>query len=281
MRYLKEEKIPSAKGLNNTGVICYFNSLLQTLSSCTSLIDELQQIETKNELIKTLQQYIEDLNGDKQVFQWSSSILRALVAQLARNNKRLTFGSGQESASECFILMLEMLNCKQIYSLFNNKYENMVVCQSCKKIVATETNIIPQINLFANVKITTPEQFASHICTNKSEISGYKCEKCGKSNAIHLHQYRSAPEIIVVMLNKYFHKTNRWFPFEFELPSFTKSLKYRIIAQVEHFGSLNSGHYMARVQKKDGVYLCNDINVSKSQFMHTSNTYMIFYHIYQ
>ena len=87
-------------------------------------------------------------------------------------------------------------------------------------------------------------------------------------------------EIVVITFNKYHSKDNRWFPDEltFGAKGGTK-LRYKIIGQVEHGGSMHGGHYYANAFRGDGFKRFNDSSVSGSTYGPTPLTYMVVYHI--
>ena len=116
-----------------------------------------------------------------------------------------------------------------------------------------------------------------------NKISDFKCAGCQSiQTAIQVSQLRMLPEIIVITFNLYHQTTRhaRYFPTTMSFPSVGeyKQLHYHIVGQVEHSGTLNSGHYWARCRRADGIFTLNDSNVSPSEFMPTPNTYMIAYH---
>lgn len=121
---------PKAFGLNNTGVICYFNSFLQMLASCTAFTrgvilnaDYLRRTATGTAVVNFVTAYAaaypangacealvetrdHPINGIELL---SSAVLRALVADLAVRRPHVCFGGGQESASEALVHLLDMM----------------------------------------------------------------------------------------------------------------------------------------------------------------------------
>ena len=85
-------------------------------------------------------------------------------------------------------------------------------------------------------------------------------------------------DVIAISLNKYFSKKIIEYPISISFGKF----KYRLKGTVEHFGELNGGHYVCRVERgAPEHYIIDDTNVipisidiyQKSK----SETYMIFY----
>jgi ubiquitin C-terminal hydrolase len=89
------------------------------------------------------------------------------------------------------------------------------------------------------------------------------------------------PEVIICRFNIYGARKINQFPQEFNLPHVSGSeMVYQIVAQVEHSGGLNGGHYWARGRReKNVVYRLNDLNTSPTTFEPSIGTYMIAYHL--
>jgi ubiquitin C-terminal hydrolase len=82
---------PEPFGLSNTGVICYFNAFLQSLSSCTAFIETVLKNE---ELLSTntgkaVYSFIKDVNRSAPVSHHSNQILTALKSDLRRRRPNL------------------------------------------------------------------------------------------------------------------------------------------------------------------------------------------------
>ena len=70
-------------------------------------------------------------------------------------------------------------------------------------------------------------------------------------------------------------KKNINYPHSFK----STEIEYKLIGTVDHFGVLGGGHYISRVQRKNGKFLIDDYNVSKldDDIKPISETYMAFY----
>ena len=93
------------------------------------------------------------------------------------------------------------------------------------------------------------------------------------------------PEILPIIFKKYDNKMKKLevktlFPekLEFTASGGKKKLVYKLVAQCEHSGTLNGGHYYAIGLRKDGWKLLNDSFVTDGTPGPTNNTYMVFYH---
>ena len=55
-------------------------------------------------------------------------------------------------------------------------------------------------------------------------------------------------------------------------------VEYKLIGSVEHYGVLGAGHYTARVNRNDRLYLADDSRVSEiNDLSPKQETYMVFY----
>ncbi|QJX72103.1 hypothetical protein F-S17_0331 [Faustovirus] len=283
---------PTAFGFNNSGVICWGNADNQSLFSCTSFIDTLLHLEeelSKSPLGKacvTLARHIQGKTDPAQVDLKGHSleIIKSMIRVLYyKNGKQLISASQQQCANEGFILLLDALNCRQIDDLFNNIYQIDTECPACKQICSTMRDKNIQIEIFSNFEFKTSQDFANYLRVHTSETSDYRCDKCNvkSANVKRTAKLRRVGEIIVIMFNKYHVKTNKWFPLDFVLPGANNtSLKYELVSQIEHVGSLHGGHYYAYCKRAGGVYLLNDTVATLAEgFAPTANTYMLMYHL--
>jgi len=128
--------IPEPFGLINTVAICYFNSFLQTLCSCSAFTATV--LENKEYLLKTMTgksiyNYVckyklrcsksdnsesdnpegdnsERDNPESDNIAFSTmEVLKALKFDLKERRPKINFGYGQESAHEVFVLLLDMM----------------------------------------------------------------------------------------------------------------------------------------------------------------------------
>ena len=293
--------IPTEFGLNNTGVICYFNSFLQALAGCTAFTkavlanaEYLKQTRTGSAVLTFVRMYTQlmDVSGA------SANILHALVSDLSVRRPHVRFGNNQESASEALVHLLDMMEPptqseSPITRLFLHRFRCDLYCRTCKKIVSKKTDHAVNFNLFhldrLKVQPTTAEEFSKAIRTQISTTEDYKCENCATAAtgttgaAFRVYNLTMIPEIIFCMFNLYVGyggvRRARYFPEMLEFPALDGGkLLFLLVGQVEHMGSLTGGHYWARGLRRDGVYLTNDTSVTKSSFASTPNTYIVVYH---
>lgn len=293
------ESAPPAVGLINVGATCYFNALLQSLASCSAFSrahEPLRAVMSETRTGRALLEYFAALGllgapgGDPTAA--SERVLAALVADLAERRPGARFGSGQESASEALAHLLDMLEPpgldgpSPVTDLFLHRSACAVHCLSCRQATTTRDHAV-QVNLFHIDSIApprTPVDFARALSRHVSEVDDYRCERCGSSGrALRVYSLTMVPEILYCVFNLYDgygSRRVRWFPDRFDLPGRGPGelLRYRLVSQVEHSGSLSGGHYWARCLRRGGVHTLNDMGVAPSVFAPSALTYMVVYH---
>jgi ubiquitin C-terminal hydrolase len=307
---------PPEFGLNNTGVICYLNSFLQVLASCTALTKAVLQNEeylsrtaTGAAVFSFVRGYHQNLTPNIEFR--SAQVLTALVTDLRARRPNVKFGGGQESASEALVLILDMMEPataaaavaagpvhsieSPITRLFLHRFRCDTYCCVCRKSVSKEIDHAVNFNLFhidqLKVQPNSPKTFSQAICRQISATEDYKCAACAPSAAApnpaayRVYNLTMVPEIIVCVFNLYVGfggvRQARYIPDRLEFPAVENGrvLRFRLVGQVEHAGSLSGGHYWARaLRAHDQVFLLNDRSVTPASFASTPNTYMVFYH---
>lgn len=303
-------------GLHNSGAICYFNSMLQSLLSCTAFINEViknkEQYST-NPVVKKIIELIELSNKLKSPSEnhsavsnnlsiYSVLIWNEMAMFICKKNKINIneFMSGQQCSREAFDYLMEcMESFKNIKNIFLHRYKNNIYCLDCNKCVSSVNTInsiilvephlqndqISKFKVFDNL-LTANTTMNSYIEKQTGYIdSFYICPTCKKTGEKYNINYLTMiPEVLVVLSKKYRNgeKLNVYteFPKELEFNGINNTkLKFHAVSQIEHAGSLNGGHYWANSRRSDGWYCLNDNGVSKSDFLPTNNTYMVFYHL--
>jgi ubiquitin C-terminal hydrolase len=217
--------IPNPFGLLNTGVICYFNSFLQTLSGCsafTSMVLKNSEYMSKTRTGMAMYQFVEQyLSDDKSLISNSTiNILKALIVDLRERRPSIQFGRGQESAHEAFILLLDMMEPIEnidgsqseipsiissinspITKLFLHKCEWNTCCLKCsntisKKIdygvifdmhhIDSQENInYVKSSLGVDSDMNSPQAFSKLIKQHISPLDGFTCPQCNTDDQIY------------------------------------------------------------------------------------------------
>lgn len=286
------------RGLYNTGTICHENSLLQALVSCSAVVraalanrEYLAKTATGRAFhdfvlaaipVQTNQPFAPRLSYEES----SERVLAAVVSDLRRRRPSVQYGSNQESASEGLVLFLDMIDVpgggvNPIARLFYHRYTAEVFCKSCAARVSDASDASVSFNLFAyDLENPTPRAFGDAIRRYETPLDGYRCERCKKTAGVRRYQLRLVPEVVVCIFNVYGARIARAFPGQILFPGIGgREFRFRQVAQIEHFGGRDSGHYCARALRGDGnVYQFDDLSVGLSTFGPTPNVYMVFYH---
>lgn len=295
---------PAAFGFHGNGVICWLNSLLQGLLSCSVLNKTL--LENKhmfydNQFALDYIAIVEGaVNGNLQVP--SSANIKLLDSLLAEMKKRglvskfksngQDFGVGQNCADEGLVIIIDLFDKPDrpfIGKLFKNRHILTVKCPQCDEV----TNDPPkdesfQIELFTNLKLVQEKDFRDYILAHRSLVDEWKCEKC---NNIHKKIFRVEQicmlrEILIIVFNQSNSTEHRWFPQHLQFSSHSPdlTLTYELVAQIEHSGNQFGGHYWARCLRKlsNGELAwvsISDAAVSPSEYAPTPNTFVVIYNL--
>lgn len=325
-----EALVPPPFGLANPGTLCYLNCYLQVFAGLSAftraVLDNegyLSQTDTGLAMLAFVRAYsgpaAQRLAPD--IAAHSGRILAALTRDLAARRPWFKFGGGQESASELFVLILDMMEPppagadggagapadlsvasveSPITRLFLHRYRCQLHCRQCRTFVSTETDHAVVFNLFHIDRMKQPPctlaDFSNAVYLQVSETDDYHCPTCkAPTKACRLYTLTMVPEVIVCAFNLYVEyggaRRARYFPRYLEFPAVNGGkLTFRLVGQVEHAGSLGGGHYWARGLRADRAYgpgaplqaFClNDTGVSPTAFASSPNTYLLAYHFEQ
>ena len=138
--------LPPAFGFNNLGATCYFNSLLQSLLTCTSLteifIKNKNNPKFKNNKVAMVYLSIIELFHENPFTIAHQQLITKKSPELWRNmilylqNKKIykSFGRGQEDTHEAFIMLMQCWeNIDEINVLFEHTSHDNYFCSDCKK----------------------------------------------------------------------------------------------------------------------------------------------------
>jgi ubiquitin C-terminal hydrolase len=266
MQKYNDALIPIPFGLMNNGVVCYFNSFLQTLCSCSSFTSTV--LENKEYLLKTttgeaiynyVNKYIlkceikiavdESTNTastDTEIAFSTVEILRALKSDLRERRPKIHFGNGQESAHEVFVLLLDMMEPvdsetenypllssinSPITKLFLHKCEWNLYCISCKNSISKKIDygvIFDMHHIDMQKHTNTPADFSKLIKQHISSVEGYKCPTCSGESICRIYNLKRIPEIVFCSFNIYYQENRkiRYFPPYLEFKTNSEGDKY-------------------------------------------------------
>jgi ubiquitin C-terminal hydrolase len=196
-------------------------------------------------------------------------------------SKLKEFINNQQCVGETFIYFLEVFETIiPMIRLFKHRYNQEIICTNCSyNSVSKIVNVMFEVN--------PNNDLLKEIINIKEHIEDYKCEYCNTVNKIiKKNVLKMLPEILVFVVKNYTWCNNRGIKknniSDFPEFLFINPLKYRAVAYIDHFGSLNSGHYIATCLRKDingdiCWYTFNDNNYHKTNYNPNQNTYIVIY----
>lgn len=211
-----KDYVPDVCGFINTGVICYLNTMMQVLLSCSSFNQHL--LENRALFVKAATQgnkigllYIKileengihlsangqltrDVNDTFSVQQCSASILLRELIDLRKRNKSSAnlLHHHQESFHEGLTFLIEALTAvdPSVADVFNIRYKMDIICRKCKASrEGPKENPNIMFNLFEEDPILqdaldSKEKVEDYIRQHINIPDDYKCDKCGAKNEV-------------------------------------------------------------------------------------------------
>lgn len=280
--------VPAAEGFINTGVICWFNSMVQFMLGMPSLnkvlIDNSDDFESNKFAKAYISMVRPALRGFCPMFEHHSSYLfKLLMEKLTADGRQDILGYGQECADEAFTAIVDlMFNHPKVHELFRIHYNVSVSCTLCGHENRIPTDRQFRIDLFTNADMDTPTRFCEYIRSHVSDCEQYRCDRCNgvSPRAIRTEKLGRLGEIVVITLDKFQEKTPRYFPNEL---AFNKigggMLRYRLIGKIDHAGNRFGGHYWAHSVRGGEWKKINDKSVSTGGPECEPETFMVAYHM--
>jgi ubiquitin C-terminal hydrolase len=278
--------IPEVVAMHNSGVLCYFNSLIQSLLCLPAfnkfLVDrESEFLASGNVLGLSLLQIFREAHASSQKFPDRPSaykldtILKNLIAKRRHMGAVMQISVGQqEDAQEGYQMLLNSIigntaDVNELEMIFHIRHDTIIQCKECKhKHIVTAANTGAPAEIFIDIPhshpvigiLDTQEKVQKYINCFDNYPPDYKCEKCGarngtdSNNVIQRYLLRRLSSVLVLVFKNYPTYVNRsivrYFPSGMEFRSNTGMLLYQAVAKIEHFGTERSGHYMAVGQRR-------------------------------
>jgi ubiquitin C-terminal hydrolase len=264
------------RGLHNIGNTCYFNSLVQALMSCPSLVHNIST--SSNPLAGALCRIYAGQSQDVR------ELLNIIIKNHAGKFNTLHYG-WQEDANEGLMMLVE--DIKGLENVFNVRYKTSLECK-CGYSYSVDTHNKEPPEIFIDMYMPSPTEKNPHdhfikylrICVDVPD--DYKCDKCRRvGTTIKTRALCRISSVLIVTFKKYTNKNLIDYPLNFTITTKEGPITYKVVAQIEHYGGMSGGHYTAQGLRSDGVsYAFNDSSVNKQKFSPTPNTYMVFYHAF-
>lgn len=228
------------------------------------------------------------------------NLWRTMIMEIhAKSPDMAKFAVGQQCSREGFhFLMDNMDEIAPLKLLFNHRDRIQLYCQDCDKWISKkdeDNNIfeiepslmLEQLEKFQSIdslygKQQTLNQFI--LRQNNYVDKDYICPKCKiRSEKFRVQTLIMIPEILFVVAKKYNNnlekiKIHTDFPEQLEFTDSNNTLTYDAVAQIEHIGNLNDGHFWSICKRKNGWYKIDDMKIEPSEFKPTEDTYIVIYH---
>ena len=245
-------------GFLNTGAICYFNSLVQSLLSCPIFLKTVYRNADGADLSKVDGQTIFALFFKYIVYerQWDQTFTSKLLHLMGGFQPN-------QSSSEYFLKLADY--CK-IDKLFESHTETTTTCMNCN-----HTNRTKDTTSFFMIDDNFNEFSAS-----RRESDGFNCDACKQKVTVIIEsKLVSVSPIMVFSFNKYFGKKNIFYPEKFTIDG---DKTYILMSTIEHMGVLNAGHYFCRTIRNGDTFTIDDQRVTPLDKLEPlDSTYMVFY----
>jgi ubiquitin C-terminal hydrolase len=288
--------IPKGQGFINIGNTCYFNSFIQCLLSCSSIYEALNKNRSKlNNLTKKLLSLWDKALNDENISNGAIPIWEEIIRISQKQKNRVRMDSGQQDSHEALMMFLDAIeNIPMLRILFDHRHRICIDCDKCNKTVVDKKENNSVFEVQPDLKTEQIEKFKDKDpYFNKSvELNdflkkqygyideNYICPNCKqKGEKIKKTILTLVPEILPIVIKKYKSRTVMPFPEKLYFTSKNNTIyNYELVAQSEHSGGMNGGHYWAVCKRKNGWFELNDMGVRNAESGSTQYTYLLFYH---
>jgi hypothetical protein len=284
----KLSNVPLPSGLPNKGATCWLNAVLQMFMSFPSLYELTKEI-TAGSCNKGFVKLFKKLCDDPAKAENLNKVYNYIIKEYGANSP--TALNSHECALEGFDHILDSFqNHTSIEKLFLNVHLFSFNCSFCSNNVVSNRDTSYRVAL--NDPPENRDDFEKFILSSTEKMEKYFCEKChhSMSDFMRTKSLRRVNEIQVFSLQKLTEKKVIPFPDQFTIPygkgeTTDALLLYKLVAKIEHSGTMNGGHYTAHCLRRipngaEPQWICfNDTEMSVGNGDPSPNTFVIAYHL--
>lgn len=272
--------VPAPVAQNNTGAICWFNSLMQTLLGIPAIAQILLDYapEFKN---NGLAREYTNILANGQTSNSSYGLLRAFLARMKTMKINLNIGAqGQDCAGMAMFEFIRGLG-PRIEEAFKTVVEFTITCPNCGAQTQTTRDDACHLGVSGNVIFTTEAEFKKYLHLHEDNVDAWKCDECRvlSRDVKRRAQLKVLRSVIMVLFEHNHTLRRRWFPSSMTFPKIGGgNLTYNLVGKINYSGCITSGHYYAH-SLRDSWYCLNDTSMSSGSSAPEPNTVLAIYHL--
>jgi ubiquitin C-terminal hydrolase len=289
--------ITNIRGFPNLGNTCYMNAAIQALLSSDILNNAILIYSAKHQdrvekfspvLIEYIRLILDFMTDNLSGSSYSPHRFKKIID---KENSYFR-GYSQHCPSEFISYLVnefaETAKDKGMAKLMNEvcfgKYKEYICCDVCR-------NVNIRYAPFLEIPLPIPDTPNPDLsdCFTKfatfetlDEKNRWTCPTCQMKVVAHKRiEIHEIPEVAIFTFNRFKNSQKNNTPIKI-YPRIKLEKRYlRLIATINHYGSLNGGHYVAHVSRGDVWYRANDSTISKDNIDSILNDPSVFMVIYQ
>ena len=282
------------KGLLNKGNTCYVNAILQCLNVLPQFWTALASVSTcKSTLGSSCSKLFQQLSSAK-VSVDPSPFLRDLKTTITKAGRKNFDIFSQQDAPEILEYILAELSVDSVFlnNLFQIRVQVSVTCNICHQSQITEETMpILQLSPVSSIQRSLDNFLETE---ELSKQNSYFCLSCNSEQSATLErEVLSCGQYMIIQLKRFLVDNDKVTKNELVLNCYPNSLFVPVRADVEvvyrrgfrlksvinHYGTLDKGHYTSDVQSQSNWFHCNDkaVAVADPTSVNSSMSYVLFF----